>query len=181
MKTDKHILKIALFISAFFLITDFSAQNDLLKLLPGSKKANYYEKNDLLKLEGNVHFEYQGNTMYCDSAYYFEERKIVHAYGKVHIIKDQINMFCDSALFNGGNERSQLWGNVRIRDLDYRLTTDSMEYISSSGIAIYKNYGVIKKNGSNEKIVSKIGYFYPESKNYFFGKVRAPRDQFQAK
>ena len=76
MKTNKNIFKYALFISAFFLIADFSAQNDLLKLLPGSRKANYYEKNDLLKLEGNVHFEYQGNIMYCDSAYYFEKRKL---------------------------------------------------------------------------------------------------------
>ena len=86
------------------------SQNDVLKLLPGSKKANYYESNDLLKLEGNVHFEYQGNTMYCDSAYYFEKRKIVHAYGKVHIIKERINMFCDSAFFNGESERAKLWG-----------------------------------------------------------------------
>lgn len=154
--------------SAFFLMSNFLAQNNLLKLLPGSKKANYYESNDLLKLEGNVHFEYQGNTMYCDSAYYFEKRKVVRAYGKVHIIKDRINMFCDSALFNGQSERAKLWGKVRVRDQDYRLTTDSLEYISTSGRAIYRNYGTIKKNGSNEMIVSKIGYFYPESKNYFF-------------
>ena len=154
--------------SAFFLMSNVLSQNDVLKLLPGSKKANYYESNDLLKLEGNVHFEYQGNTMYCDSAYYFEKRKIVHAYGKVHIIKERINMFCDSAFFNGESERAKLWGNVRVRDLDYRLTTDSLEYISASGRAIYRNYGTIRKNGSNEKIVSKIGYFYPESKNYFF-------------
>ena len=168
MKTNKNIFKYALFISAFFLIADFSAQNDLLKLLPGSRKANYYEKNDLLKLEGNVHFEYQGNIMYCDSAYYFEKRKRLQAYGKVHIIKNQINMFCDSALFNGKNDRAKLWGNVRIRDLEYRLSTDSIEYNSSLGRAVYRNYGVIKKIGSNEKIVSRVGYFYPDTKNYFF-------------
>ena len=168
MNIEKYILKIALFISAFFLISDFSAQNDFLKLLPGSKKANYYEEVDLLKLEGNVNFEYQGNVMYCDSAYYFEKRKIVKAYGKVHIIKEKINMFCDSAIFNGKTERAKLWGNVRIRDLDYRLTTDSIEYISPIGRAIYTNYGVIEKNGSNERIVSKIGYFYPDIKNYHF-------------
>ena len=168
MKTKYHKIKYALFVGAFFLMSNFLAQSDLLKLLPGSRKANYYENNDLLKLEGNVHFEYQGNTMYCDSAYYFEKRRLVYAYGKVHIIRDKINMFCDSAFFNGKAERAKLWGNVRVRDLDYRLTTDSLEYISSSGRAIYRNYGTIKKIGSNEMIVSKVGYFYPESKNYFF-------------
>ncbi|MDC1203272.1 hypothetical protein N8017_02805 [Crocinitomicaceae bacterium] len=168
MKTKYHKIKYALFVGAFFLMSNFLAQSDLLKLLPGSRKANYNENNDLLKLEGNVHFEYQGNTMYCDSAYYFEKRRLVYAYGKVHIIRDKINMFCDSAFFNGKAERAKLWGNVRVRDLDYRLTTDSLEYISSSGRAIYRNYGTIKKIGSNEMIVSKVGYFYPESKNYFF-------------
>jgi len=168
MKTKYHKIKYALFVGAFFLMSNFLAQSDLLKLLPGSRKANYYENNDLLKLEGNVHFEYQGNTMYCDSAYYFEKRRLVYAYGKVHIIRDKINMFCDSAFFNGKAERAKLWGNVRVRDLDYRLTTDSLEYISSSGRAIYRNYGTIKKIESNEMIVSKVGYFYPESKNYFF-------------
>lgn len=168
MKRKYHKIKYALFVGAFFLMSNFLAQSDLLKLLPGSRKANYYENNDLLKLEGNVHFEYQGNTMYCDSAYYFEKRRLVYAYGKVHIIRDKINMFCDSAFFNGKAERAKLWGNVRVRDLDYRLTTDSLEYISSSGRAIYRNYGTIKKIGSNEMIVSKVGYFYPESKNYFF-------------
>ena len=168
MKTKYHKIKYALFVGAFFLMSNFLAQSDLLKLLPGSRKANYYENNDLLKLEGNVHFEYQGNTMYCDSAYYFEKRRLVYAYGKVHIIRDKINMFCDSAFFNGKAERAKLWGNVRVRDLDYRLTTDSLEYISTSGRAIYRNYGTIKKIGSNEMIVSKVGHFYPESKNYFF-------------
>ena len=107
MKTKNHKIKFALFVGAFFLMSNFLAQSDLLKLLPGSRKANYYENNDLLKLEGNVHFEYQGNTMYCDSAYYFEKRRLVYAYGKVHIIRDKINMFCDSAFFNGKEEKKE--------------------------------------------------------------------------
>ena len=168
MKEKKHTLKIALVLSAFFLWTNFSAQTDVLELLPGSRKANYYEANDLMKLEGNVNFKYQGNVMYCDSAYYFEKSKIVQAYGRVHIIKGKINLFCDSALFHGKKESANLWGNVRVRDVDYRLTTDSLEYFSSNGRAVYKNYGVIKKIGSNEIIRSRVGYFYPDTKNYYF-------------
>ena len=101
MILERQIIHYALFVSAFFLSQSYLAQKDVLKLLPGSKKANYFEENDLLKLEGDVNFEYQQNTMFCDSAYYFEKAEIVRAYGNVHIIKENLNIFCDSAFFDG--------------------------------------------------------------------------------
>ncbi len=168
MISEKQIINYALFVSAFFLSHNYLAQKDVLKLLPGSKKANYFEENDLLKLEGDVNFEYQQNTMYCDSAYYFENAQIVLAYGNVHIIKDKLNIFCDSAFFNGQTEKSKLWGRVKMRDGDYKLTTDSIEYDSKTGRAIYRNNGTIQKINSKERITSKIGYFYPDTKNYHF-------------
>ena len=119
MISEKQIIHYVLFVSAFFLSHNYLAQKDVLKLLPGSKKATYFEENDLLKLEGDVNFEYQQNMMYCDSAYYFENAQIVLAYGKVHIIKEKLNIFCDSALFNGQTEKSRLWGRVKMRDGDY--------------------------------------------------------------
>ena len=168
MISEKQMINYALFVSAFFLSHNYMAQKDVLKLLPGSKKANYLEENDLLKLEGDVNFEYQENTMYCDSAYYFENAQIVRAYGNVHIIKEKLNIFCDSAYFNGKTEKSKLWGRVKMRDGDYRLTTDSIEYDSKTGRAAYRNNGTIQKINSKERIISKIGYFYPDTKNYHF-------------
>jgi len=165
---EKQNLCYALLVSAFFLSHQLMGQGDVLKLLPGSKKANYYEENDLLKLEGDVNFEYHQNTMFCDSAYYFENKQLIRAYGNVHIIKEQINIFCDSAFFDGKANKSKLWGRVKMRDGDYKLTTDSIEYDSSSGRASYKNYGVIQKSNSKERITSKTGYFYPDTKNYHF-------------
>lgn len=168
MISEKQMVNYALFVSAFFLNHNYMAQRDVLKLLPGSKKANYFEENDLLKLEGDVNFEYQENTMYCDSAYYFENAQIVRAYGNVHIIKEKLNIFSDSAYFNGKTEKSKLWGRVKMRDGDYRLTTDSIEYDSKTGRAAYSNNGTIQKINSKERIISKIGYFYPDTKNYHF-------------
>ena len=168
MTFKKRTFYDALLISAFFLSNQLMAQGDVLKLLPGSKKANYFEENDLLKLEGDVNFEYQKNTMFCDSAYYFEKKQIIRAYGNVHIIKEQLNIFCDSAFFNGQTNTSKLWGRVKMRDGDYKLTTDSIEYDSSSGRATYRNHGLIQKINSKERITSKTGYFYPDTKNYHF-------------
>ena len=168
MKIEKQFLIYALLISAFFLSTNLMAQKNVLKLLPGSKKANYFETNDLLKLEGDVNFEYQSNVMYCDSAYYYEKSQFIRAYGNVHIIKENLNIFCDSAFFDAKAERSKLWGRVKMRDGDYKLTTDSIDYDSATGRATYRNHGVIQKIDSKEKITSKIGYFYPDTKNYHF-------------
>ena len=71
MILEKQIINYALFVSAFFLSQNCLAQKDVLKLLPGSQKANYYEETDLLKLEGDVNFEYQQNTMFCDRCLLF--------------------------------------------------------------------------------------------------------------
>jgi lipopolysaccharide assembly outer membrane protein LptD (OstA) len=148
--------------------------------LPGSKKAHYFEENDLLKLAGDVNFEYQGNTMFCDSAYYFESAQIVRAYGNVHIIKETLNIFCDSAYFNGIEDKSKLWGRVKMRDGDYKLTTDSIDYDSKSGRATYRTFGSIHKINSNERITSKVGYFYPDTKDYhFLDSVRYKNDNLR--
>jgi lipopolysaccharide assembly outer membrane protein LptD (OstA) len=170
MILEKQFINYALFVSAFFLSHNYMAQKDVLKLLPGSKKANYFEENDLLKLEGDVNFEYQQNTMFCDSAYYFETAQFVRAYGHVHIIKENLNIFCDSAFFDGQAKKSKLWGRVKMRDGDYKLTTDSIDYDSATGRATYRNYGVIQKINSRERITSKVGYFYPDTKKLPFSR-----------
>jgi hypothetical protein len=55
------------------------AQKNILELLPGSEKLGYNEKTGAHRLVGSVNFNYQGNTMYCDSAHYFEKTKEVRA------------------------------------------------------------------------------------------------------
>ena len=76
MILEKQIIHYALFVSAFFLSHNYVAQEDVLKLLPGSKKANYFEENDLLKLEGDVNFEYQQNTMFVIALIILKKHKL---------------------------------------------------------------------------------------------------------
>ena len=105
---------------------------------------------------------------FATDAYYFEKAQIVRSYGNVHIIKENLNIFCDSAFFDGQTKKSKLWGRVKMRDGDYKLTTDSIDYDSASGRATYRNHGEYKKINSKERITSKVGYFYPDTKNYHF-------------
>lgn len=145
------------------------AQRDILELLPGAEKLIYDEKLKAQRLIGNVNFTYQGNKMYCDSAYFFEKTSEVKAYGKVHINKnDTLNLFCDSLYYNGKEKKAKLWGHVRIRDREYKITTDSMEYDSKRGQAVYRHGGKIENIVKREVLTSKVGYIYPDSKNFIF-------------
>lgn len=170
----KNIYKIALASGAFFLLPLFGlGQKSVLELLPGSEKLGYNEKTGAHRLVGSVNFIYQGNTMYCDSAHYFDKTQEVRAYGNVHITKDDINLFCDSLYYNGKTKKAKLWGHVRVRDLEYKLTTDTLEYDARKAQGIYRHGGKIESITSSETLTSKIGYFYPESKSFFFsGKVK---------
>ena len=109
--------------------------------------------------------------MFCDSAHYHQKRDVVYAYGKVHINKrDTLNLFCDSLFYNGKSRMAKLWGNVRVRDNEYKLTTDTLEYDARKGQAFYRYGGKVESIVSQEKLTSKVGYFYPETKDFYFSK-----------
>jgi len=147
------------------------AQKDILELLPGSETLEYDDATGVHRLIGNVNFTYQGNVMYCDSAHYIERLKSLKAYGKVHVNKqDTLNLYCDSLHYNGRTEKSKLWGNVRVINNEYKITTDTLEYDTGKSQAFYRHGGKVVSTLTQEVLTSRIGYFYPESKNFFFSK-----------
>lgn len=159
-------------ISALFLLSNIAtAQDDILELLPGSETLEYDENTGIHRLIGNVSFIYQGNKMYCDSAHYFERKRSVKAYGKVHVNKrDTLNLYCDSLYYNGRTKKAKLWGNVRVIDKEYKLTTDTLEYDANKSQAFYKHGGKVISTLTQEVLTSRIGYFHPDSKNFFFSR-----------
>ena len=101
----------------------------------------YDESTGVHRLLDNVHFIYEGINMYCDSAHYFQREKIIRAYGHVHMNKqDTLNLFCDSLYYNSVSKKATLWGNVRVRDSEYKLTTDTLHYNTQKSQAHY-HYG----------------------------------------
>lgn len=160
--------KFALVTSAFFLCFSVFSQA-FGELLPGSSALIYDESKGIHKLVDGANFTYQGNTMYSDSAYYYESDKTIRAYGNVSIRKsDNVSIFCDSLLYQSSNRLAHLWGHVRATDSEYRLTTDSMIYNTKNEQGIYRNGGKIENQLKNEVLTSKVGYFQPSSKNFFF-------------
>lgn len=146
-------------------------KKSFLELLPGSDQLLVNEAAGYNKLIGNVRFTYQGHQMFCDSALYYEGAGKVKAYGRVQINKqDTLNLYCDSLYFNSKSKYAKLWGHVRVRDREYKLETDSLDYDADKGEAVYRNGGVITHIERSDRLTSKIGYYYPESKNFFFRK-----------
>jgi len=172
-----NIRKTAQIIFAVFFVTSVLSQKYPIVLLPGSQKIEYNKKTGEHKLLGTVNFTYKGNRMYCDSASYNEKTQTIKAFGNVHVQKDQINLYCDSFYYKTSVKYAKLWGNVKIRDAEYKISTDSIDYDAKNGRAIYRNFGKIESILTNEKISSKSGYLYPDSKNVSFsGKVKYSKD-----
>ena len=177
MNKKLNIRKTAQIIFAVFFVTSALSQKYPIVLLPGSQKIEYNKKTGEHKLLGTVNFTYKGNRMYSDSASYNENTQTIKAFGNVHVQKDQINLYCDSFYYKTSVKYAKLWGNVKIRDAEYKISTDSIDYDAKNGRAIYRNFGKIESILTNEKISSKSGYLYPESKNVSFsGKVKYSKD-----
>ena len=108
-----------------------------------------------------MHFLYQGNHMYCDSAVLFKETNYIKAYGNVHINKKgEMNLFvtpCGTMT----KQTALLWDKCPCLDQEYKLTTDSMEYNSNLERAVYRHGGQVESIDGKEVLTSKIGYFFP--------------------
>ena len=170
MKTLKNIVLIALFTgSAFFLVPNFSfGQFETIELIKGADDIRLDAKNNII-IKGNVVFVKDGAKLYCDSAYYSVKNETISAYHNVHLNKqDTLNLYCDSLFFDFEKRFAKLWGNVRVRDNEYKLTTDSLDYDLEKDMGVYKNGGEITSISSSDKLNSKIGYFYPKTEQFNF-------------
>lgn len=171
MNIKTSLYKIALLItSAIFLSASFSwSQKSPLKLIEGSEDIRLDGKTGNYIVRGNVRMVKDDTKTFCDSAYYNTTHETIRAFGNVHMNKsDSLNLYCDSMFYDMKIEFAKLWGNVRVRDLEYKLTTDSLDFYVKEKRGLYKKDGVITSSLSDEKLASKIGYFYTEEKNFFF-------------
>ncbi|MCG8576642.1 MAG: hypothetical protein MI810_17315 [Flavobacteriales bacterium] len=127
------------------------------------------EHENTTKAVGNVQFEHDNTKLFCDSALFFRSLDIVHAYGKVQINQgDTINIFGDSLKYYGRENYSKIMGNVRMRDNEYKLTTDSLEYDGNLSRGLYKNHAVITSLKEDLRLTSVKGYYYSNNKTFFF-------------
>ena len=162
----------ALFLSAvFFPKTAFSQtmEEGPIRLVFAEDVTNSASYPNTTVAKGHVEFKNGNNRLFCDSALFFRDTDLIHAYSNVQINQgDTVNLFCDSLKFNGKTNISKLQGNVRFRDSEHLMLTDSLEYNANKSIGTYKNWAKISRINSNLKLTSKKGYYYSTSKTFYF-------------
>lgn len=162
----------ALLISAVFIFNNPLYSQDLMELKPGADKLTFNRNTGEHKLVGNIHILYQRNEIYCDSASYFKGVNLLKLYGNVHLSKnDTLNLYCDSMHYNGISQIGKLWGHVKVRDREFKITTDTLTFDSKKDVATFFNGGKIENIKRKEEITSLCGYFYPKSKNISLSKI----------
>lgn len=172
IKFSYQKLKIALLFGAILFSCQLYSQDKKSKSIK-IIHADFFEKDakvsDAQKLIGNVEFEHEGVKMYCDSAYLFSESNSLDAYSRVQINQgDTINVFADTLYFDGNTKLAKFRGNVRMRDRDYKLDTDSMNYDVDKSVGIYRNFGTITSVKDKNVLTSIIGRYEASQKKMFF-------------
>ena len=116
-------------------------------------------------LSGNVHVIHQGISLKCKKAIQYKKSNFLRAIGNV-IIKqgDTITQTSKYANYYGNKKLATSWGNVRLKDKNVLLLTDSLNFDRQKQVLYYNNNGTIID--STNTLKSKIGHYYLENKKF---------------
>lgn len=149
--------------------TNLIAQSTPIEFVHADKVTNAIIFPNASKAVGNVHFRHGNKNLFCDSAYFHQTENWIKAYGTVQINQaDTLNLFCDSLHYDGNTNLGILRSNVRFRDNEFKMTTDSLEFDAKNSIGYYSNWANITSINQDLKLTSKKGYYYANSKTFFF-------------
>ncbi|MBU8891797.1 MAG: hypothetical protein KOO66_03410 [Bacteroidales bacterium] len=144
----------------------------------GKEKINILNSNSLeysksigegvRRFIGNVIFEHNNATMYCDSAYLYSQQNFIHAFSNVHVSRgDTMHIYGDFMLYNGNTDIGKFRNNVRLEDEETVLYTDSLDFNTFTNIANYFEGGKIINSDSSE-LTSLEGIYYGNDDLFFF-------------
>ncbi len=129
-----------------------------------------YDKNigeGVRRFIGDVIFEHNNATMYCDSAYIYSGQNLIYAYSNVHVNRgDTLHLYGDFMLYNGDTDIGKFRNNVRLEDKETTLYTDSLNFNNATNIAYYFEGG--KTINEENTLTSVIGYYYANEDLFFY-------------
>src|ERR1035437_926208 len=108
-----------------------------------------YDKSiapDAWRLLGNVVFTDRAARMYCDSAYFFEKTQDINAFGHIRIYPDSkgnTTLTGNILHYKATDRIANITGNVVLVDDSATLTTQTIFYNMTSGVADYPGKGKI--------------------------------------
>lgn len=117
---------------------------------------------------GNVIFEHNNATMYCDSAYLYSQQNLIHAFSKVHVSRgDTMHLYGDFMLYNGNTNIGNVRNNIRLEDEETILYTDSLDFNTFTNVVNYFDGGRIV-NSDSSQLTSVRGYYYGNEDIFFY-------------
>jgi lipopolysaccharide export system protein LptA len=113
----------------------------------------------LEKLQGDVVFEQNTTTIYCDSAHFFKKKNFLEAFGHVRIIDgDSVTITANKLEYDGNIKRAKLRNKVVFTKLEQAtLYTDFLDFDRPRNEATYYNGG--KLVDSINILTSRKGYY----------------------
>ena len=120
----------------------------------GKKNGERFER-----LIGNVIFEQNKTTIYCDSAHFNKKKNTIEAFGNVRIVEgDSVNITGSRLEYDGNIKKAKLRHNVVFTKLaTATLYTDNLDFSRPTNVAYYFNGG--KLVDSINVLTSNKGYY----------------------
>lgn len=166
---NKYLIGIFFFLFQVLFISELIAQKkEQIHIL--NSNSLEYNKNigaGVRRFLGDVAFEHQNATMYCDSAYLYSKQNLIRAYSNVHVSRgDTVHLYGDFMLYNGNTNIGKFRNNVRLENKETTLYTDSLDFNNALNIAYYDVGGKIINEENT--LTSIIGYYYANQDMFFF-------------
>jgi lipopolysaccharide export system protein LptA len=130
-----------------------------------------FKKNDSLNqfisLAGNVRIKQNNTYFYADSAVLNQHLNLLEAFGRIHINDaDSVHTYANYLKYLGNEKKAFLKGNVRLTDGKGVLTTNELEYETTTKIGTYSKGGKVV-NGKTV-LTSKAAKYYGETRDVYF-------------
>lgn len=114
---------------------------------------------DMRRLIDSVIFKHDNTIMYCDSAWHYFKDNRFEAFGKIHINNnDSLHLYGNHLDYIGEKDIAVIRGDIVLKDNKMTLKTDELIYNLNNNIASYYTGAEIVNN--DNKLFSKIGYYY---------------------
>ena len=121
------------------------------------------------RLIGNVAFKQDDVYMYCDSAYFFSKTNDLDAYNNVRIIQgDSLILYGDTLHYSGNSKYARIRGHVELDNNQIILNCNQLNYDLKNEFGYYLGGGTIFNKEERSTLTSNQGYYYPNSKYFFF-------------
>ena len=116
-------------------------------------------------LLGKVHIKHEGISLKCKKAVHYKNDNYIKAYGNVILNQgDTIVQTSNYTEYNGNSKKALSWGNVKIRDPNMTLTTDTLYFDRTSQILFYRHGATIKD--SINTLTSITGNYFLDNKKF---------------